>query len=108
MPFKSEVSISHKPLGLLKLSPTGLSELNVLGSHLPRAGPPGCGALYGNYIPCSMGRTFAILIILPFVDLLLRGVGLGFTITPLLLHISVLFLLYLLNCRRSFLVGSNL
>lgn len=41
VPFKSEVSISCSPMGLSKNKPHWPSKLDVLGAHLPGAGPLG-------------------------------------------------------------------
>ena len=72
VPFKNGLYISHSPLGLLKVSPTGLQSQTFWGFIFPVQDPSGCGALCGAHIPCSFGSTSAIVIILPFVDCLPR------------------------------------
>lgn len=59
--------------------------------------PP--GAWYGAQTPHSLGRTFAILIILPFVDHTPRGVGLEHITT---LPLSLCFLLCIFSYKRFF------
>ena len=54
--------------------------------------------------PCSLGKTSAIVIILPFVSCLPRGIGLDYSRTPSLLPILLCFLLYIFSCRSSSLI----
>lgn len=66
-PYEQSLSISHSPLGLLKGSLTGFESLTffLLPSRCLMAAQTS-----------PLGRTFAILIILPFLDHTTRGVGL--------------------------------
>ena len=54
--------------------------------------------------PFSLGRTSAIVINLPFVGHLPRGLGLDYNVPSPLLPSSFWFLLYLLSCGKSFLL----
>ena len=92
VPLKSRVSGS--PLSKSHWS----SKPDILGACLPGAGPLGLGIL----IP--FGRTSAIVIILPFVGHLPRGVGLDQTASLLPLPMPLWFLLYIFSCRKSFLL----
>ena len=102
-PFKNGVYFPQ-PSGSPKSKPHWPSKPNVLGAHLPGAGPPppGWGAWWGLKTPHSLRRTSAIVIILPFVGLPPRGVGLDYTVSLPLLPVSLWFLLYIFCCRKSF------
>ena len=93
--FKNGVSISYRPLALPKSTPHWPSKPNILGSFLPSAEPLGWGAQCGAQTPCSLGRTCAVIIILPFVGCPPPGMGLDFTISPSPTHLAVLPSLYL-------------
>ena len=54
--------------------------------------------------PLLLGRTPAIVIILPFVGCLPGGMGLDCTVSLSLLPISLWFLLYIFSCGKSFLL----
>lgn len=76
IPFKSGVSITHRPVVLLNISPTDL-QCQIFWGLLflvqdPLSGEPSCGA----WILCSLGRTIAIVAIFPFVGCLPRAMGL--------------------------------
>ena len=89
-PFKSGFSVSYSPLALLYASLTGFQ-----GAHLliePPA-PQDWGNQCGAQTPCSMGRTFAIVIILPFAGHLPR---------ILVLTIPCLCPSYLSHCNSFF------
>ena len=57
---------------------------------------------------CSLWKTSAVVIILLFVDHAPGDMGLDYTTTLSLLSVSLWFLLYVFNCRRSFLLHSGL
>ena len=82
--------------------PHWLSKPDVLGTHLPSAGPPGWGAQYGSQTLHSLGRTSAIVIILPFVGRLPGGVGIDYTAFHLSAHLIVV--LYIFSCGKAFLL----
>lgn len=65
-PFKSGVSISHSPLTFPNISPVGLQSQMFWGLILP-VKDPWAGILMWAQTPCSLGRTSAIVITLPFV-----------------------------------------
>ena len=99
-PFKSEVSISHSPLGS-ESNPCWPAKPNVLGAHPPGTGPPEWGAQRRGSDPSLLGQNSAIVIILPFV-------GLDNTTTLPLRPNSLWFLLYIFSCSSSFLMVSSL
>ena len=106
MPFKSNLF----PVTLLFSStPAPLSSKpDVLGAHDSEAGSPGWKTQCGAWTPGSLGRTSAIVIILPFVDYLLKGVGLNSTTSLLLLPVLLQFLPYFFSCGKSLLLDFRL
>ena len=60
--------------------PCSSSKADILGVHVPNAGPLGWGAWCETQTPSSLERTSAIVTILLFVGHLPRGVGLDCTI----------------------------
>ena len=108
IPFKSGVFISHNPLSLLKVSPAGLQSQTFWGLALlrqdPRAGEPAVGLRPFS----SLGRSSAVVIILPFVDCPARHMGLDYTTSVPFLPILLRFLPYIFGCGRAFLIGSSL
>lgn len=105
MPFKSEVSISYSPLGVLKLSPTGLKSQLFWGlSSQCRSPRPGMGLriltpvgepLYYDYYPvCPRSAT--------------SGYGTWLYYKPISSYVLLWFLLYVFSCWKSFLVGFSL
>ena len=104
-PPKSEESISTNPLGLLKISPTGLESQMLWGLTLmvqdPQAGEPNMelrtltatgGPLQYNYSPVYRLPT--------------QGFGAYLYHEPTLPIHLMWFLLYVFSFRRSFLVGA--
>ena len=77
-------SLSPTPLSFPESKPQWPSKPNLLGAHLPDAGPPGWGAQCVAQTLCSLGRTSAIVIILLFMGCP-RGTGLDCTTFPPLL-----------------------
>lgn len=106
--FNSGVFISHNPLSLLKVSPAGLQSQTFWGLALlrqdPRAGEPAVGLRPFS----SLGRSSAVVIILPFVDCPARHMGLDYTSSVPFLPILLRFLPYIFGCGRAFLIGSSL
>ena len=92
-PSKSGVSVSYNPLGHLKVSPTGLQSQMLWGLVFPSAGSSGSRARCGAQTPCSLWKTSAIVIILPFVCFPSRSMGLDYTLTLPLLPILLWFVL---------------
>ena len=85
-----------QPSGSHQSKPCWPSEPDVLGAHFPGVGPLDWGAWCGSQTPLSLGRTSAIIIILPFVVCLPEVVGLDCTVhLPLLTHLIVVPSLYL-------------
>ena len=77
------------------------SKPNILGAHLPSAGPLGWAGQCRAQTPCFLRKTSAIVLIFLFVGCPLGDVYTTFL--PLLL-ISSWCLLYIFSCRRSFLL----
>ena len=65
-PFKSGVCFPQ-PSGSPESKPRWPSKPNILGAHLPGAGPLGQGTQCGAWTPHSLRRDFAIVIIPLFV-----------------------------------------
>ena len=80
VPFKSGVSVSYSPPCLPYASPLAF-KAGILGTCLPSVGPPGWGVWCGAWIPNSLGRTSAIVIMLPFVGYLPKDVCLDSHVT---------------------------
>lgn len=80
-------SLSYCPLGLC-IKAYCPSKPDVLGAHLPNSGPPGYKVQCGACIPCSLGKTFAIVIIFLFMSCLPRGESLSCTASPLSSYLS--------------------
>ena len=99
--FESGLFIFLRPLALVKVRPHWPSKPNVLGAHLPSAGPLGWGAQCGAWTPCSLWRTSTIVTILPFMDRQPQDMGLDYTVSPPLLPILLWFCLYIFSYRRS-------
>ena len=102
-PFKNRVYFLQ-PSGSPESKPHWPSESNVLRAYLPSTWPPGWGAQCGAQIPWDLGRSCAIVTILQFVDYSPVGVSLYDLLSLPLLPILSYFLLYILSCRRSFLL----
>ena len=68
----------------------------ILEAYLPGAGPLGWGPQCGAQTPCSLGRTFSIMIIFPFVCHLPKGASLDYTASLPLLPVLLWFLLFFL------------
>ena len=102
VPFESGVSISHSPLPLLKVSPTDLQSQmwGLLSQCKTQAWRAGCGP----WTPCSLRRTYSIVVVLPPVVCLPGDMGFYYTMSPPLVPIFLWFLLYFFSCRRSFLL----
>lgn len=107
------------PLKVQSLFPSGLlwspkskgcwpSKLNVPGAHLLGADPWAGKPDVELRPPCSLGRTFAIVVILLFEGCPPEGMGLIYITTLPFLPNSLWFLLYIFRYRRSFLVDSGL
>lgn len=77
-----------------------LSKPEIPGAHIPGAGALDWGARCGAQTPCSLGRTSAILIILPFVGHLPQDGGPDISLP--LLPISFWLLLYIFTCEIFF------
>ena len=103
-PIRAESLFPTALLALLYASPGCPSKPDVLGAHLPSAGPLSWGAQYRAQMLCSLGRTSAIVIILLSVGRLTREVGLDYTMSPPLLPISLWFLIYIFSCGKSFML----
>ena len=88
-------------IALQYTSPSGLQSQTFWGTHLPGAGPP----CWGAQTPHSLGRTSAIVIILPLS--FSGGVGLDYIASPPLLLILLWFLLCVFSCGKSFLLVSR-
>ena len=65
-PFKSGGLYFPQPSGSPQIKHCWPSKPNVPGACLPSSGPPGWGARYRAQTPCSLGRTSASVMILPF------------------------------------------
>ena len=87
-PFKNGISFLQ-PSGSPEISPDGLSKPNVLGVHLPSAGPLGWGAQCEAQSPRSLGTTSAVVIIFPFVGCLPQSSGSLYHISPLPTYLNV-------------------
>ena len=77
VPFKSEVSFPQPSGQSPESQPHWPSKLNILGAHLPDAGPLSLGARCGAQTPHSVRRTSAVVTILPFVGRPPQGVVLA-------------------------------
>ena len=104
VPFNSGVSIFHSPLGLLKVSPTGLQSyiswglVFLMQDSLAEVPDMELGLF-------ALGENLsAIVIILLFVGSPPRSMGLDYTASMPLLLILLCFLPYRIGCRRSFLL----
>ena len=100
VPFKSGVCF-QEPSSSPKHKLHWFSKPDILGAALPGAGPPGWGAQCGGWTPCSLGAASVILIILPFLDYLLKDVGLTSTTYLLLLLVLLQSLLYFFSWGKS-------
>lgn len=78
----------------------------ILGAHFPGAEHSGWGAWCESWIHCSLGRTYSIIIIFPFLGQLSGCVCLDYTVSMPLLPI-LWFLLYIVICTSSFLLIFN-
>ena len=105
VPFKSGFSFPQ-PSVFPKSKPCLPSKLNILGAHLPDIRPR---AQSGALILHSLGRTSAIVIILPSMGHP-PGYMMSLDYTTPLPHlpISLWFFLYIFSCIRSFLLDSGL
>ena len=106
-PFKGRVSIAHSPLGLPKVSPTGLQSQRfwelIFPAQDPQAGEPNVGLR-----PLVPWRgPLVVVIMLPLVGHAPVGMGLDYTVISPLLPVLLWFLHHIFSCRRSFLVGSG-
>ena len=104
VPSKSGISISYSPLALLKVCPTGLQSQIFWGLIFPVHSSQGWGDQCGAQTPPSLGTTSIIVIILLFVGLPPRSMGLDCTVSSPLLPIFLWFFLYIFSCRQSFLL----
>ena len=70
---------------------------NVLGAHLPCAGPPGCGPQCGTWTTYFLERTSTVIIILLFVGCPPMDMGLDYTMFLFLLpsYYGSFFIFYL-------------
>ena len=97
-------SISHSPLPLPKVSPTGLPSQMFCGLiFLVRELQPEEPDMELRSLD-PWGRTSPFVNILPFMGHTPRGLGLDYTAFPPLLPVLLWFLLYIFNFRRSFLL----
>ena len=97
-PFKSKVSISPNPLGLLKLSLTGLQSQMLWGFILT----------WGSVLS-RLWENLCNAIILQFVGHSPRAMGLDYVMGLFFVLILSWFLLYVFSCRTlCVLVGSSL
>ena len=94
LPFKSGVCFPQ-PSGSPENKSCWPSKSNILGACLSGAGPPGYGTQCRAQTTLSLGRNFAILIILPFVGYLPVVWVLTESWLHPLLPISLRFLLYI-------------
>ena len=103
-PFKSRVLFSYSPLALPYASPAGLQSLAFRGLITPvqdpQAGEPNAGLRpltpWGE--PLQLWLFSCLWIACP------RGMNLDSTVSPLLLPISLWFLLCIFSCGKSFLL----
>ena len=98
---KSRVSISLFLLGSPESKPQLPSKPNLLGTHLPDAGPPDWGAQHVAQTLCFLGRTSAVV----SIALLMghpRDMGLDCITSLPLLHFLLWFHLHIFNFRMSF------
>ena len=97
---KSRVSVSLFLLGSPESKPQLPSKSNLLGNHLPDAGPPDWRAQHVAQTLCFLGRTSAVV----SIALLMghpRDMGLDCITSLPLLHL-LWFHLYIFNFRISF------
>ena len=104
--FQDLVFISYSLVGLPKVSPASPSKSNVLGAHLLGAKSQSWGTQCGAWIPCSLERTWAI--ILPFMCCSSGAIGLVYTPSMSLLLISFGLLLKIFSCGISFMLDFRL
>ena len=85
--LRNRISISYNLLTLLCISPGDFQSQRVLGVVFSVQDP--LGTHRGAQTSCSLGRNYAIVIILPFVVYLPKGVDLQYIASLFLLPISL-------------------
>ena len=80
------------------------SKPNILRAHIPSTRPLDWGSWCGTWIPCSLGRTSTIVIILPLWVTYLGVMNLDYIVSLSLLPVSLQFLFISLVLGKHFLL----